>query len=396
MIKIIINFLLLFPLGLGYVQASTFVGNGGNASDLELATVLASLKESLSSLTGEEKSALCTCDNMAYDHPLCHVLDNLGEKKKQFCQNFIYQHKNSLATLARLDGAIKFKWDRSRNLKVNVGKDIEEVSAVTMADQKIVILNENDFLAAPFLNRIALVSHELIHLLNDNGQFIGDLGGIGPFSGNYGKKDFLTVVGAAIAIHVKESGSMESYYSLKTISRAYDHIWININSVTGQMSKGINKKFLLKGALTGSEFDVAYWRYNLGLILGGSSVKSQPGHEDITSQLKYDDLKGGVGYRIFPINSPLTRWSQFFMVFSAQALFGTYKHTLDDGYVREDDKVNVYGGEIGWQNFFPLANGFWLIIGGSIKIHTPCKLDTVNSFIDQPIPSLILGASYAF
>ncbi len=87
--KKIIIILLLFLQSITF--ASTFIGNGGNAGDLELEVSRNIIVKTLSAISKEKGSdvPLCTCPENLKGLPLCQGIANLNENQVQFCQKLI-------------------------------------------------------------------------------------------------------------------------------------------------------------------------------------------------------------------------------------------------------------------------------------------------------------------
>ena len=161
--KWIFSFLILLTLS---AESSTFIGNGGQTGDVELAVSLKQIRsaiERIELLSKEDPTKrFCVCPVEYVSHNLCEIIEKLDDVQKQYCDRFL------LTQLKKLDQAAQqtqFEWVQSSMLNQNkVG--IRVVDAVTQKDKKLIYIDQSRFVDLDSAKRLFLVTHELFHIDN--------------------------------------------------------------------------------------------------------------------------------------------------------------------------------------------------------------------------------------
>lgn len=199
------------------IEASTFVGNGGNTGDLDLSITLAKINETLKKLD-KEFSTPCECPEELSENQLCRILNSLNEQQISFCQESIFKNKEQLITFSSKNSPIKFTWsDEAIKAKSESGST-RTVDAVTQVENNLIIIDRERFLELSQSFRIALITHELFHLIRIDEKLIRDENAIEPFKDG---KSLLDTLGAALAIESYETGFTRDLAQLTQVSRSY-------------------------------------------------------------------------------------------------------------------------------------------------------------------------------
>jgi hypothetical protein len=177
MIKLL---LILFTMTSVSAHGSTFVGNGGNAGDLDLATTIAQIHDTFESID-ESSIGLCTCSEGLAEDDVCGVLRSLDEKQRQYCENMMHSQAKKIMELAKSKSKVVFTWSDTP-LHVKTGESSSrEVDAIARDDKVEIVVNRQRYLKLPRSFRIALLTHELFHLITIEDRHLSDDEPIGPF-----------------------------------------------------------------------------------------------------------------------------------------------------------------------------------------------------------------------
>ena len=112
--KIIYGLALILGASAG---ASTFVGNGGNAGDVELQVTINQLQKAFvetAKPSADAATKLCVCHEDFQGKPLCEMLKKLDEEQVRFCDAYIKEKSPELAELLAILG----RWLIRKNMSL--------------------------------------------------------------------------------------------------------------------------------------------------------------------------------------------------------------------------------------------------------------------------------------
>jgi hypothetical protein len=385
---------ILIGLFAGSAWASTFVGNGGNAGDIELAASKREIQDTLRILLAQspgESNFLCTCNAMLEGHGVCDLLKQLTPPQQQQCAKFLKDNGSRLATALETS---RISWSQD-NILVHEGPAWRDVDAVTNYDEKKITLSHSRFMAMKDYERVFLLGHELGHLLTMDGKPISDDQEVEHFKGADGGRKFLNAVGAGLAMLASDNDVLLSYQGAVKRSRGHSSAWIEVAGGSQRMSTDesfvVNKK-------AGSSLRLRYqiWE-NLGIW---AQYMRQEGNVDILSQTHGKEIDSafaaGASYRIFPFKDPLSFWGQSHAVLSIGLEQMTAKYELSDSFLSADaeGKSTALAADLGYH--FPLQSGFWIFARYGLRNHK-YQIELPYKTIEmKPTMSTEIGVSYGF
>src|SRR5262245_32424429 len=77
------------------ISQNTFVGNGGNAGDLELEITLKQISSTADSIDDKTKD-LCICPEAYYERPIGRYLQDLTVQQKDYCEKKLKTHATDI------------------------------------------------------------------------------------------------------------------------------------------------------------------------------------------------------------------------------------------------------------------------------------------------------------
>lgn len=394
----------IFTLSILLIQqssASTFVGNGGNAGDLELHMTLRQIERSLQYINRDkdrEGQNLCTCTQRFEGRPLCEVLKHLNTEQVLFCSNFITLKAGDMARLAVQMEEVGFSWTH-QEIEVQEAGKLRGADAVTDARNKTIILNQKRFLEMDENEKLFLVGHELFHLTSFQGETLSDMGGIGPFKGEEGGRQFINALAATVVLQANEYDVFKAYEEAERRSKSYKKNWLAIGVGSVSTENNADTAFDIERA-TGGHVAYRYqWTQEFGLLAQFSSLA---GTKKILSTIEATEKRNifsvGAAYRWFPFSNPLTAGGQSHFLFGATMDFlsGTYEfHDLNPGIT---SKTSSVGYELSCNYFLPLNAGVWVYGGvGYTNLHYSFNLDNqMDLNYENNGTAFSLGVSYGF
>ena len=343
--------------------ASTFVGNGGNASDVELQVTLLQIKKSLTSLENKYTDGrLCTCNESLEGHKVCDNLKALTPVQKNFCQIKLSESAPALLNLLNDAKGVQIIWTLESMQVGEKGGDREAEGVAVPSEQKI-FLNRDQFSSLKDYERIYLVTHELGHLVKMDQRYLRDDEKIGPFKQNDGGRQFLNALGSAVAMKSLEVGSVEEYTPSLKRSNTYKPRWLTL-SFGSESQRNDNSSFAIKKY---SGFQIQY-RYQLtpnwGVTGGFRQLKGSETFFEIAnteSNLKLWNVKAS--YRLMPFSNPLSMWGQSHFIFAAGVEVGKAEMSINDSFTSEDDEAKLMSPVLSAHYYLPATNGFWIQAG---------------------------------
>lgn len=377
------------------VEASTWVGNGGGAGDVELAVTEKQIEETFTSLrkrVDSGDSSLCSCSKRFAHRAICEPLNNLSEKEAEFCAKAMITQSSDVASLVK---RVSFKWTNDP-IQVSEGKEIRAVDAVTDPDQKTITLNLRRFLRMSQFDRVFLLTHELLHLTTLNGKRMEDVGPIGPFEGANGGRRLLNAMGAAAAVHQLEMPREVKKYRARLYgSKAWKRFWFELSLGKADYLGDDDQTFQSDAF---RRFQIGF-RYVLGNWSFGTSYRHEHNKETVLSGVnvfeKVDMYSLAAGYRLFLFGQPWGFWGQSHFLIQGSLDFVQAQTEIHDAFVGSKHKADAIGGTLSVSYYQPIFVGFWAHVGTALEYH-PYSYKNINLEYKDPIFSPFAGVAYAF
>lgn len=377
------------------VHASTFVGNGGHAGDIEAQVTLKVIQEALLQLSLNQgaNENNCRCLPEFEGHAICETLKKLSVAQAQFCSKKLSEQALGLHEETRKISDQGFRWTTDR-IQVEGKSGTRDADAFVDFQRETLTVNQDRFLRLVDYERVFLFTHELGHLYGWKGQPVNDEQSIGPFSDKEGGRQFLNAIAAATTMKALEIRAFNNYQHISDRSQGYKSHWIEVaNSRTGLQKVDFGVK-----EISGSSFS---YRFQFKEPWGVSfRVASLSGSESILTSTqvreKISTWTVSANYRWFPFEDPLSYLGQSHLVFGLgwENLSGTYE--LSDGY----NPILVTAQSTSWNAsaayFLPLKYNFWLSFtafwqGRKYSYEIPFR-----SIEAKPVSTFNFGVSYGF
>ncbi len=384
----------LFLLSASISEGATFVGNGGNAGDIELAITLNVIRDTNERLLNDQKS-LCTCK---FDGgSVCELLKGLNENQRYFCRQTLKESISQISELAVFGGPVDFRWsDDAIDLKS--GKSgRRRVDAVTQRKPNRITIDRKRFVSLSQSERTALIVHELFHLVEFQEGYVSDEEAIPPFQNG---RHLLDALGASMSVAANNIGVMDDYERMITVSKAHNKHWIELSLKEAVHSKSSKESLLRDEAATG--FSLGYGqkfdRFGARLFierLNSSEKRKVGGGGQFKILEDYRIIGVGAGYYWQPLSDQMSGWSQSLLSVYVDGLYGNTIYQASDGLSTIKDKSPAYGAQVTTQAHIPIKHGFWVVVGLQLRYfeYEYKKIDTKVE--DLQFVSFI-GGAYAF
>lgn len=388
-------FIFLFlSLHVTFASASTFVGNGGNAGDVELEVAKKEIHKTLQYIDEHKTNPalrLCECYEDYEDHPVCNTLEKLTKPQVEYCAKFLKDNASALAKILR---RAQMTWSRD-SIEVQEKQHLRASDAVAIAKDNLIIVNNERFLAMRDFERMFLLTHELGHLLKSNGENIEDTKPVGPFTSPNGGREMLNAVAATVVMEGLGLRILKSYEPALKRSRAYKARWIEFEAdgVRGEDST------LVVSSKSGGTLGLRYQFENLlGLALTYRTARGQASFIDGGVRVDESNTAWGalVTYRLSPFQDPLSFLGQSHFVFGLGAESLSAKYTLSDEFLETSATASSTGlvGQVIYN--MPLQSGFWIYLKLGYLGHQ-YKFNIPNRELEiKPQTLTGLGVSYGF
>lgn len=382
-------------------SASTFVGNGGNAGDIELQMTLGQVKESLY-YTDRDKDVegrnLCVCTQRFEGRPLCDILKQLNQEQVRFCSRYLELKAGDLSRLLSVKDQLSFSWTHEQ-IEVQDGSQRRGADAVTNPKNMSMTLNQKRFLEMDEDERVFLISHELFHLTSYQGNTLSDDGDIGPFNGVDGGRKFINTMAATVVMQAHEYSVFSSYREAEQRSKGYKKTWVNVAYAGITTPNDTSTAFDVEKT-SGGQLGVRYqWTHELGVLAQFSNLN---GNKTILSTSEAKEtrriLSLGGAYRWFPFSNPLKFSGQSHFVFTGTVDFLDARYELQDPTIGTTANTTSTGHTLACNYFIPFNSGLWAYAGiGYSSLHYSFNLDNqVNLEYKNNGTTFALGASYGF
>ncbi len=344
--------------------ASTFVGNGGNSTDVELQVTLNQIKKSLSDIQNKMDidHKLCTCDESLQGHRVCENLKVLSLEQKGFCQKKLSDSAAAILKLLDDPTGVQIIWTLESMQVIEKGGGREAEGVAVPSEQKI-FLNREQFVGLKDYERIYLLTHELGHLISFDKKYIKDDEKIGPFKQSDGGRQFLNTLGSAVAMKSLEVGLVEEYEPSLRRSNTYKPHWLTLS--LGSDSKHSDESAFAIKKYTGMQVE---YRQQLDANWGVSGgFRQMKGSETFFGIANTESIlnlwNAKANYRLMPFSNPLSLWGQSHFIFSAGLEFGKAEMVINDSFTSENDQAKLMSPIFSAHYFLPANEGFWFQLG---------------------------------
>lgn len=384
-------------------QANSFVGNGGNKGDVELAVTLMQIQETLKVLVSQspESDGLCVCNKMYSRSPLCEPLKALNPAQVKYCGEGLLQQAPVILKLVGERGQVRVRWTDS---PIEVMENGQTRAAEAVANRKTgeITVNQAAFRSMHPAERVFLLTHELMHFTDVQGQALTDKGALGPFAGEDGSRDYINAVAASASVlQGAYPKQIKSYRAKLQRSQAWKNLWLTADLGTSFMDRKPGTNYGFNNYFRAGLMARYQWSH-FGVFLGYRNLQQDKKLLD-TIQLKEDIniFSLGATYRIFFADDPLTFSGQMHLLVKAAAEYVRSDYKLSEevpsaGYTLEDTAhASVLGAMVGVEYYIPLFWGLWTNLGVSYEYH-PYVLKTFDLKYDRNNFSAYGGLSYAF
>jgi hypothetical protein len=375
-------------------HAWTFVGNGGNAGDVELEVAKRELKDAFRLVKEPGARAPCSCAEAFTNHEICDYLKSLNDAQTKYCAETLLQKADEIGRILS-EGQVRFNWTHeSVDVEEKSGK--RAADAVTSREQKTITLNQERFLALAPYERAFLLAHELIHLTEVNGKQLVDEGAIGPFPGTDGGRKLINAMAAGTVMEAADDGVMRKYSSVLNRPQGWKKAWVGLSGGSTRVSNKPSGVYSQETfSKSGADFRY-YFMGNFGVILEYSRDHAS---KTVRSTINVDEevtsFAIGATYRYFPFKDPLTYSGQTHFVLSAQVEKFQSKINVTESDVVIDDSANGVGFKGSCSYYIPIAWGFWADIGVSLETQA-YQYSKLPLAYDINKLSSAIGVSYAF
>lgn len=375
-----------------FARGGTFIGNGGNAQDLDLDAALAVINEGSTKIVPDSKT-LCTCSDGWVDNDLCRVLKQLSDEERKVCRNLIVKHAPDLRELSGRKNSLKFEWvDSPMSVKTSDNRS-RKVDAVSQLNKRKIIINRQRFFDMPLMFRTALVTHELFHFIQINGKYVDDDDAVPPFKNG---RAMLDALGAALTMESFEREAFEEIRDLEDVSRSKRRHWVYYDITQFQHSKDGSKKLLKNSSSKGSTWSYAYRPTDVGFhVLGQKITHSSQFGGRIAVRETLNLLGAGANYRLNPISHYLSKWNETHLILGLTALGGSAKYDASSTGIAIRDTAAVQGLNGSIKALMGIDKGFWITTGVEINhVRYDYKSIKIKIIDNQKIFSI--GGAYGF
>lgn len=390
----------IFLLAVSPVWASTFVGNGGNAGDVELQVTLSQITNTLNYIVSapeDENEKLCQCERVLEQHKVCESLKNSNQRQNNYCADQTASKAKDILKLLESENGVQVVWT-SRSMEVSENTGDREADAIANPKAKKITLNREQFLKLKDYERVFLLSHELGHLIQIDKKYLSDDEPVGPFKQVDGGRQFLNSMASAITMKSLTTGQVADYVQVLHTSKSYQSNWISFSLGTEHKREDQSRLAIEKY----SGWDISY-RHQLnqawGITGGARLLKGENeffSMTQATTELKLYNVQ--LNYRFFPVDNPLSPRGQSHFVFGLGIEAGQAKYKLQDDFTEEDDKADLLSPLVNGQYFLALNSGLWLNAGLTYTNHK-YTFNNIGFGGYKSDPNQIymnIGASYGF
>jgi hypothetical protein len=391
-------FISLFLIGFSLQAAdSTFVGNGGNAGDIELHVSKAILEKTLKTISNDQlsESNLCRCTGNYAQYPACKSLEKLTDEQVNFCAKFIKERSSVLSQLLE-KSEVTIQWTEEA-LRVKENNANLPVDAVTIYSNKAIMINKENYLRLESNERNFLLGHELFHLTTYENNPVSDEQKIGPFSSNTGGRSLLNAVGAALVMYSLQNKIAEQHDSDLNRSRQSKKFWISLEYSQFESKEDLGTLYI-PSTYSGGVLSFQYLLDEHVFVgLYGSSFEAKDTFiGTINGKDTIKTLGLGAQYRFFPFSNLFSFEGQSFGTVGFRYEFLNSQFELTENSLSIEDKVTTNYLTLDTHYYIPLQRGFWLQAGLCYNQPNYKYSDNVDAKFSKGRLFTNIGVSYAF
>ncbi|OFZ28939.1 MAG: hypothetical protein A2622_12635 [Bdellovibrionales bacterium RIFCSPHIGHO2_01_FULL_40_29] len=374
--------------------SSTFVGNGGNAKDLELNISLKVISQTLDVIKPDIKSELCLCPDSLSSYPVCRSLEKLTKKQIEFCQNFLVENASEISS--RIKKTTQFVWTENSIYVKEKGQNLS-VDAITEFKENRITIQKNRFIALPSYERNFLISHEIFHLSTWNKKPIQDEQIIGPFNSETGGRELLNAAAASIVVLSNSKRIAQQHVSDLNRSRKNKKYWIQLDYSGFKAQEDLDTLYIpedYRGYVFTGKY---YFTEEAGFFAKMAHYSAEKTTLDTIKTSDSQNLFGiGGVYRFSPSTNEMSFWGQSYIEGALSFDFLTSEFKLDEDPLHVQEKASSNFLTVQCTYFMPLEHDLWLQAG--LGYNSPRY--SLNKEVDAEYSKgrLItnLGVSYAF
>lgn len=381
--------------------ASTFVGNGGNAGDIELQITLGQIQKGFEFINRDKDAGpekLCICSQGFSGRPICDVLKQLTEDQVLYCSKVIRMKAEDLARVVGKKDQLKLQWT-NKEIEVEELGALRGADAVTNQQEQSITIKQDRFLQMNESEKVFLLAHELFHLTSLQGALLKDEGAIGPFKSKDGGRQLLNAMAATLVVLSDEYGVFRSNESTLKRSKSYVQNWLTLGLVGVSTPNDPTTALDIERA---SGFQLGY-RYQVnsdfGVVLDFQNLN---GEKKILSTAMAKENRRifslGGAYRWFPFSNPLSFSGQSHFVMAATLDLHSGSYEVSDPSIGTSASSSSTGYTFACKYFIPFQSGFWGHAGIAYSgLNYRYNLDNqMNLDYKNNGTSLALGVSYGF
>lgn len=378
--------------------ASTFIGNGGNAGDIEREVTLRQVLGAFKAVeAGDiEPENLCSCSGPYKSRPVCDSLESLNEAQRGFCVQTFRSSAKKVMRLLESD-RVKFSWTEN-SIQVREGQSLRNVDAVADPSKMKITINQERFLKMSDTDRVFLLGHEVMHLIKYKGNYLDDEGPIGPFKGPDGKRLLLNSIGSSVVMASYKQELFKKYKTVlkkpKTWKKHRIEAGLSTMSLAGSDS---DSSAFASESLSGGQFVYRYQTSSpWGFLVSFRSLRES--QKVLTSIEVEEELSGagiGVSYRVFPFSDPLSFWGQSLLLIEGLAEFYQGRLKVSDPLVGIEDETSAPGASLDCKYYIPLNINIWLYAGAGVQ-YLNYEYDDIGPKYESIRTHATIGASYGF
>jgi hypothetical protein len=394
------GFFILFLVS-SWASASTFIGNGGNAGDVELQITTSQISRTLSEIAGygpEQDDKICLCEDVMNRHKMCDSLSNLNLIQVQFCGSTLRKNANAILNILNSKHGVEIIWATDR-MEVIESSGARDADAVAQPEQQKIYLNRDQFLSLKDYERIYLLTHELGHLTKFENRYVKDESQIGPFTQADGGRQFLNSMAAAVAMKSIVNGQVGHYAESLSRSKNYKTNWITARM--GQYLPGDDHSTKLTPYKIEKFVGLsASYRYQMdeknGFSLG---YKTAHGDAKLLSMTKaeiyFKLLQLQYHYRIFPFSDPMSMAGQSHFLFGGGYETGSAEMKISDDLSSLNEDKKLGSPLVTVEYLLPFSSGIWFQGGAAWTMHN-YDFSEIGYISQKNQIYFNLGVSYGF
>lgn len=393
MIRTIIKLISFFCVS---ASAGTFVGNGGNASDVELYVSRMIIEKTLLKISEDKDAAskLCRCEGEYAQYPACKSLEKLNEEQVSFCGKFISDRAAALSNL--LKSTVRIQWT-DQVLLVKENGSTMPVDALAIYNDKTILINKENYLNLTSNERNFLLGHEIFHLTEWDKKPVTDEQKIGPMTESTGGRTLLNAVGAALVMYSIQNDIVDQYEGNLKRSRRDKKFWVSLDLGAFNAKEDLETLYIPK-SYTGGTLGFKYLLSEYWMM--GAHFSSYEAKDSFLGTINAKDklfISGvGIFYRYFPFSNPFSFKGQSFGTLGVKYESLSGQFSLQEDVLSIEDKTSAQYLTLDAQYYIPLRAGFWLQAGLSYNKPNYSYSTSIDAQYSQDRFHFNLGASYAF